>query len=733
MTCSNPQIQNPTTPGPLDSCLANRAASAAKTEASIADLNCVVAAIGDMSINWEEVAQQQPLDPEFRDLRANARNGLNFKSIDIGRRSLIVDTSNGPYRPYIPFAFRKRIFNAVHGLGHPGVERTRQMMCAKFVWPSIRQDSSKWARECLPCQQSKVTRHVTPPIGNFVVPNKRFQHINLDLVTLPQSNSYKYLLTAVDRFTRWPIAVPLKDMTAESVLDGFSHGWVQHYGVPATITTDRGAQFTSALFTQLSKLWGIQTIMTTAYHPEANGLVERFHRRLKEALIALGSEAPEDWYWRLPCALLAIRTTLKPDLGASPADLVYGEGLAVPGEMLPSVPATDAQLACQRASALADARLEVSRLQPIQTSAHRKPLIHLPQELDSCSHVFVRRGHNLPGGQQTLAAPYVGPFRVISRNTINFKIAVPGRPNETVAIARVKPVYASPQDAEDAEPAPRRPAGRQPRAPRHPPPPRQRSQRRGQSNDRDEDAQPPPPPRTPPDPQQPPRRNRSRRRSRPVEQDSLEPSPPPPPHRRDRSRRIDSDSEEQSPQADHRAAPAADPQDASEQLDADNDFRNIPDPIPDWAVSDDEFFGDNDPAPPPSPMPNRPTTDWFSPEPSPPPPPTPPPPPPQPRRKKKRVGNPNWVKGGSFAGHHQRRFFMPDDPDFPPPNPDANAISKQLSPRPLEKLLPPRQRLFSSPEKGSNLLRASVFLSSSAAAAAAAAASRTGSPSEAAK
>ena len=184
----------------------------------------------------------------------------------------------------------------------------------------------------------------------------------MDIVTLPLSNGFRYLLTAVDRFSRWPVAVPLTDITAESVVDAFAHGWVQTFGVPVAITTDRGSQFSSAIFSQLTKVWGIKHLMTSPYHPEANGLVERFNRRLKESLIALGTESSPNWFWRLPCAMLVIHTTLKPDLGASPADLVFGEGLAIPGEALPTNPATDAQLVCQDESALADIRLEVARL-----------------------------------------------------------------------------------------------------------------------------------------------------------------------------------------------------------------------------------------------------------------------------------------------------------------------------------------------------------------------------------
>ena len=474
-----------------------------KARDAVDDLNCVVNSIGDLGIDWAAIAAQQPLDPEFRRLRNDARSGLNFKSVDIGQTSLIVDISNGPARPYVPFAFRRRIFDVIHGLGHPGVERTRQSVSSKVVWPSMREDVSKWARECLPCQQAKITRHVVPPIGDFPVPEKRFEHINIDLVTLPLSNGFKYLLTIVDRFTRWPVAIPLVDISAQSVVDAFAYGWVQTFGVPATVTSDRGSQFTSAIFRQLTKIWGIKTITTTPYHPESNGLVERFHRRLKEALIALGTEEPHRWFWRLPCVMLAIRTTIKPDIGAAPADLVFGEGLAVPGEMLPRNPASPEALVQQRAAALADLRLEVARLQPTETSAHRRPPIHLPPELHNCSHVFVRRG----GVTSSLASPYVGPFRVVDRNDVNFRVAIPGRPNESVAISRVKPAYTSADEAEDAAPPSPPPPGRRPRPP--PLPPRQDA-------DADADAHPPTPRRNP-------------RRRRPQDAPAPRPASPPPP------------------------------------------------------------------------------------------------------------------------------------------------------------------------------------------------------------
>ena len=458
----------------------SNSSAAAHAQAAKDDLTCVINAITDIGIDWNAIAAQQPLDPDFRRIRSDARSGLNFKSVDLGRHNLIVDISNGPARPFIPQAFRKQVFDAFHGLGHPGVERTRESIRAKVVWPNMNSDVSKWARECLPCQQSKITRHTIPPIGEFSVPDKRFQHVHLDLVTLPLSNGHKYLLTVVDRFTRWPTAIPLADTSAQSVIDGFVSGWVQNFGVPSIVTSDRGSQFSSALFQQLTQAWGIQVNMTTPYHPEANGMVERFHRRLKEALIALGAAEPDKWFWKLPMALLAIRTTVKPDIGASPSDLVYGEGLAVPGEALPRVPSSDAEQSRRREATLANLRLEVARLQPTETSAHRRPLVHIPADLQTCTHVFVRRG----GIQSSLSSPYTGPYRVVARNDANFKVAVPGRGNETVAIARVKPAYSSIDDAEDAAPPSPPPPGRRPRRP----------QRREQEDSHVEQEAPAPPP-----------------------------------------------------------------------------------------------------------------------------------------------------------------------------------------------------------------------------------------------
>ena len=124
----------------------------------------------------------------------------------------------------------------------------------------------------LPRSQSSTT-HQSP----FSVPQCRFDHIHIDIVgPLPPSQGHTHLLTIVDRFTRWPEAIPLKGTDTETCARALVLHWITRFGMPLDLTSDRGAQFTSKLWATITKLLGIKLHHTTAYHPQVNGLLECF-------------------------------------------------------------------------------------------------------------------------------------------------------------------------------------------------------------------------------------------------------------------------------------------------------------------------------------------------------------------------------------------------------------------------------------------------------------------------
>nr|VZI40174.1 unnamed protein product [Spirometra erinaceieuropaei] len=245
------------------------------------------------------------------------------------------------------------------------------------------------------------------------------------------SNGFTHLLTCVDRYTRWAEAIPLPNVHAETILKAFVSRWVAVFGAPSTVTTDRGAQFESALFQTLLNFLGCTRIRTTAYHPAANGMVERFHRRLKTDLRA--KEGPGNWSDNLPFALLGIRAALKSDLGCRTAELVFGTTLRLPGEIVTPTYCGADETPENLVHRLRQFMRSLSAVPP------RTPMTesYVEKDLDKCTHVLVRYDRV----RQPLESPYEGPFRVLARNAKTCRI-LRGDKADVVSVDRVKAAVA---------------------------------------------------------------------------------------------------------------------------------------------------------------------------------------------------------------------------------------------------------------------------------------------------
>nr|VZI51113.1 unnamed protein product [Spirometra erinaceieuropaei] len=262
-------------------------------------------------------------------------SGLLLKDVLLttGSGTTLCDVSTPFHRPFVPSSMRRAVFQTLHGLSHPGIRASLKLLAKG---------------------------------------------------PLPPSNGFTYLLTCADRYTRWAEAVPLPNVQPEIIVKAFVSRWVAIFGVPSTVTTDRGAQFESALFQTLLNFLGCTRIRTTAYHLAANGIVERFHRQLKTTLRAV--EDPGNWSDNLPLALLGIRAALKSDLGCSAAELVFGTTLRLPGEMTtPTSRGADENPANQ----VHRLRQFMRSLSPVPPRALMTES-YVERDLDKCTHVFVR-------------------------------------------------------------------------------------------------------------------------------------------------------------------------------------------------------------------------------------------------------------------------------------------------------------------------------------------------------
>ena len=233
----------------------------------------------------------------------------------------------------------------------------------------------------------------------------------------------------VDRFSRWPEAFPLKTITAAACCGAFLRGWISRFGVPDELVTDRGAQFTGSTWKEFISGLGIASSTTTSYHPQANGMVERMHRQLKAALKARLTS--NDWMDDLPLVLLGLRSAWREAADTSPAEILYGVSVRLPGQFVPG----GEDGADSRDSFATMMFQKMQALRPVPSRHHGSSVsTYLLSSLLQAKTVYVRHD----AVHRPLQRPYNGPYNVITAGEIFFKILKNGSPI-TVSVDRLKP------------------------------------------------------------------------------------------------------------------------------------------------------------------------------------------------------------------------------------------------------------------------------------------------------
>ena len=209
--------------------------------------------------------------------------------------------------------------------GHLGFDNTYFKISQHYYWPGMKADISQYVQTCKICQQRRHRKGEAPlqPIPKHPEP---FYQVGIDVVgPLPKTLTGKrYIVVAVDHFTKWVEARALEDADAQSITQFIYEEIICRHGVPTLLTSDQGTEFINELVTTLTQVYRIRHIRTTPYHPQGNSQVKQTNQTLKSILAKITPPKPGDWSHYIPSALSVIRNTRQASTKFSPSELLYG-------------------------------------------------------------------------------------------------------------------------------------------------------------------------------------------------------------------------------------------------------------------------------------------------------------------------------------------------------------------------------------------------------------------------
>ena len=276
-----------------------------------------------------------------------------------------------------------------------------------------------------------------------------FDRIGVDVVQFPKSaRGNRYAIVFVDYLTKWVEVFPTPDQSALTIARLLIAEIISRHGVPRELLSDRGAAFLSKLLHELYRLMGIHKVSTTAYHPQTDGLVERFHRTLTAMLSKTSQPGGSDWDERLPFVLFAYRCCEQESTRESPFFMLYGRDPVLPTEEALSPPVERcyleyddyrSQIVNNLSEAWAKARQNIQKAQKQQKKQHDKKT-RMPT-FSVGDRVFVYMPAARSGKAYKLSRPFHGPFRIIAMHDNGVEVRRVDRPQDAtirVPFARLR-------------------------------------------------------------------------------------------------------------------------------------------------------------------------------------------------------------------------------------------------------------------------------------------------------
>ena len=230
---------------------------------------------------------------------------------------------------WVPEQLRPTILQFYHGHtlnGHFGVKRMLARITSRFYWKTVRADCERFIRNCAHC----AVAHLHPPGRHaemhIYTPCRRFKVVAIDTLSMSPTSQHgnNYVVSMGDLFTHYMCVVAVPTIHARVVAEAFVFNWVLRFGAPEKLLSDNGTEFCNEVLQHCCFVLGVKRIFTTPWHPQTNGMVERFNFTLCQELKARVNLQETDWDYYLPFAVYAYNTSEHSVLKCSPYQAMFG-------------------------------------------------------------------------------------------------------------------------------------------------------------------------------------------------------------------------------------------------------------------------------------------------------------------------------------------------------------------------------------------------------------------------
>lgn len=244
----------------------------------------------------------------------------------------------------VPLSERRKILSFCHDQptsGHLGVRKTLSKVRQSYYWPGLQRDVRHYISGCEKCQMSKNPIKAPRAPMQIQGAGRPIERTATDILgELPMTEcGNRYILVVSDYFTKWTECFAIPNMEARTVADKIVREVITRFGVPTMIHSDQGKQFEGHLFTEMCKMLNVKKTRTTPYHPQSDGMVERFNKTLVRMLKTYVNDHQSDWDEYLPYVTMAYRSVEHETTGCSPNYLMLGREVQTPLDIMYEMPA----------------------------------------------------------------------------------------------------------------------------------------------------------------------------------------------------------------------------------------------------------------------------------------------------------------------------------------------------------------------------------------------------------